>query len=99
MGVQIAAASVVGRQVEDDVGTPGGTVGDTRVTQIGLDELDASCLDMPSNMFQPAAAQIVDDAHVCISVDERIHQMGADKRRAPSHQNPRSTPRHALSFD
>jgi hypothetical protein len=49
------------------------------IAQVAFDEFHATCLHVVFQIFQPSAANIVDDPNVRAASEQRIHQGRADK--------------------
>ena len=82
MQVDVAAATVVGREMEDDARPFDRTLAGPRAAEVVFDELDRCSLDVLLDVFEPSAAQIVDDADVRAARDELVDERGADERGA-----------------
>src|SRR6185437_17127253 len=87
MQIDIATATMIGGQMEDDLNAAHGIAGNTRFTQVRLDKLHTVCLEVGFNIRHAAAGEIVDDAYVGAPLDERVGQMGSDKRSPTGNEN------------
>src|SRR5438093_7572367 len=92
MRVDVAAASVDRREMEEDLGSFEGRrdVLDAAVLQVELMELVAARHAL--EVLQPAAAQIVNHRDVRAASHERFDQMAPDETRATGHGDPAAFP-------
>jgi hypothetical protein len=61
--IHIATAAVVRGEMEYDADPPNSSRDDTRVVEIGMNELNEPFLHMAPNVVQPSAREVVDDPH------------------------------------
>ena len=80
--VDVAAASVVGGQVEDEADVLDRALSHTGAPEIVLDELDRALVDVVLDVLELAAAEVVDHADGGAAGDELLHEGRADERRA-----------------
>ena len=92
MGVDIAAPTVVGGQMKDDLHPLCRSVGNVAIEQVLLPKLDPPGFDVSSDVVQKAAAEIVDDPYARALRDERIHQVRADERGPAGDQHAPTLP-------
>ena len=75
MQIDVAATAMCRREVEDQVDALDSTPGFGLLMQIGFDELDCAAVDMPLNIGEATAAEIVHNANLCPTLQQRIDQM------------------------
>jgi hypothetical protein len=69
-------------------------LGNSGFPQIRLDKLNSAGFDMTADVFQLAAAKIVDYANLGSTLHQSIHQMRANQRDAAGHQHVSILPVH-----
>src|SRR5262249_34025711 len=92
--IDVAAPAVVGGQVEDDGHAVDCLLRGAWRGQVGSNELDAASLDMPPDVVEAAATDVVDHTDPRATQEGRVHQLRADERRPPGDQPPLAFPVH-----
>lgn len=99
MEVHVAAAAMIRREMEDDLGVARRSLRGTGLEEIRDDELDPAVADERLDVLAPTGAQVVDDADASAAGDERLDEMRSDERRAARHERPHAMPDHSsISF-
>ena len=88
MRVDVAASAMIGSQVKDDLDSSRGRSGDPGVEEILVPELHPSGFDVRGDVFEEAAAEIVDNAYSGAPNNKCVHEVGADERSSARNQHP-----------
>ena len=98
MKIHVAAPAMVGGEMKHDFDALHRRARDAGLAQIGFDESDATALEMLLDVAEPAAGEVVHDAHLRAAFDKRVHQMRPDERSSAGYQNFLTIPDDALLF-
>src|SRR5215469_917364 len=99
MQINVSAPTVIRSQVENHLDVLHHSAGNAGLAEVRFDKADLSAFDVPFDIFEPATGKIVDDANCSTTIQQRVHQIGADERCAACDQNLLTIPHHELPLN
>jgi hypothetical protein len=72
MQINVTAAAMVGGKVDHGVNTVNGRARDAGLAEIGFNKFNFAGSDMPANVVDASAGEIIHNADFCAAIDQAV---------------------------